>query len=68
MKPGIQSLLLSMGKAACYALCIIKHAEESQGKHFTDGMVVDMLMAGVEKKLLFLGDHSHPDNLSLIHI
>ena len=61
MKEGIQILMAEAGEAACYALCIIKIAEEETRRPID---VLGSIERGIEAKMIHYNekDRNDPDN------
>ena len=64
IKEKIQSFLKSAGEYACYALCLIKTAEQETGEHID---IVVALESGIERGFIKFNwdDYSDPDNFYL---
>jgi hypothetical protein len=59
MRQGIQIFLQEAGEAACYALTIIKLAEDLIGKHID---IVDALEKGTDAKYIYYNAKNMNDN------
>lgn len=66
MKNGIQSFLISAGDNACYALDIIKLAEEVLNQHID---IIVALESGIDKKYIKFNydDYNDPDNFYVLY-
>ena len=62
MRKAIQRLFIELGEAACYAICIVKHAETALAATFTDGQVLDYLIAGIDWGYIYYNWNDPADN------